>query len=296
MVHMQQLPLCLAAHGVQHAHMAQDSSTSLTRAIAILIALGSPDVAGGHGIGVMQIAKIIGREKSQVSRTLKTLAEAGLVLRDPETMQYRLGWRFFTLAASAVDQHLLAVAPTVLRQLVARVHEAAHLSVLEGRQVLTVMSETPGRAIQAAAWVGRAAPMHCTSAGRALLFDHNDDEVREMFVQEGLTAAGPRAPRNVDELLARLHEARQVGFVVIDEEFEPGLVAVAAPVRDFRGRVTAAVNISVPKFRATEFLPTGGREVKAAADYLSRALAAIPPEPGETTVAPPNTEDTRRNL
>jgi IclR family KDG regulon transcriptional repressor len=276
--------------------MAQDSSTSLTRAIAILFTLGSPDVAGGHGIGVMQIAKIIGREKSQVSRTLKTLAEAGLVLRDPETMQYRLGWRFFTLAASAVDQHLLAVAPTVLRQLVARVHEGAHLSVLEGRQVLTLMSESPGRAIQAAGWVGRAAPMHCTSAGRALLFDHSDDEVREMFAEEGLSPAGPRAPRNVEELLARLHEARQVGYVVIDEEFEPGLVAVAAPVRDFRGKVTAAVNISVPKFRAAEFLPTGGREVKAAADYLSRALAATPPVPGEATVDSTITENKRRNL
>lgn len=276
--------------------MAQDSSTSLTRAIAILVALGSPDVAGGHGIGVIQIAKIIGREKSQVSRTLKTLSEAGLVLRDPETMQYRLGWRFFTLAASAVDQHLLALAPTVLRQLVARVNEGAHLSVLEGRQVLTLMSESPGRAIQAAGWVGRAAPMHCTSAGRALLFDHTDDEVREMFAEEGLSPAGPCAPRNVAELLARLHAARQVGFVVIDEEFEPGLVAVAAPVRDFRGGVAAAVNISVPKFRAAEFLPTGGREVKAAADYLSRALAATPPVPGEATVASPITEDNRRNL
>lgn len=296
MVRIRQLALWRAAHWVQHAVMAQDSSTSLTRAIAILIALGSPDVAGGHGMGVMQIAKSIEREKSQVSRTLKTLAEAGLVLRDPETMHYRLGWRFFTLAASAVDQHLLAVAPTVLRQLVARVHEGAHLSVLEGRQVLTVMSETPGRTIQAAAWVGRAAPTHCTSAGRALLFDHSDDEVREMFAEEGLTPAGPRAPRNVDELLARLREARQVGFVLIDEEFEPGLVAVAAPVRDFGGRVTAAVNVSVPKFRAAEFLVIGGREVKAAADYLSRALAANPPEPGGASVAPPNTDDTRRNL
>lgn len=277
-------------------HMSQDSSTSLTRAIAILVALGSPDVAGGHGIGVVQIAKLIGREKSQVSRALKTLADAGLVLRDPETLQYRLGWRFFTLAASAVDQHLLALAPTVLRQLVARVHEGAHLSVLEGRQVLTLMSERPGRAIQAAGWVGRAAPMHCTSAGRALLFDYSDDDVRSLFGEEGLTPAGPHAPRDIDDLLGRLREARHAGYVVIDEEFEPGLVAVAAPVRDFRGRVTAALNISVPKFRAAEFLPTGGREVKAAADHLSRALAATPPAPDEANVTPSVSNDNRRKL
>ena len=62
--------------------MADEGSTSLHRAIAILTALGSRE--GGtaeHGIGVVQIARLVGWEKSQVSRTLKTLAEAGLVAR-----------------------------------------------------------------------------------------------------------------------------------------------------------------------------------------------------------------------
>jgi DNA-binding IclR family transcriptional regulator len=258
-----------------------DTSTSLTRAIAILTALGSPDVNTGGGLGVVQIAHHIGREKSQVSRTLKTLAEAGLVLRDAHTMRYRLGWRLFTLAASAVDQNLLNLSPTVLRQLVARVHEGAHLSVFEGGEVLTLMSENPGRVIQAAGWVGRAAPMHCTSAGRALLFDYTDDEVRELIGGADLPPGGPNAPRDVEDLLDRLHHARPRGYVVVDEEFEPGLVAVAAPVRDFRGRVTAALNVSIPKFRINGSLPTIAREVKAAADHLSQALAAAP-TPDET--------------
>lgn len=292
LLQIEQLELWYPSQSGNTSFMTTESSTSLKRAIAILIALGSPDLAGGHGMGVTQIAQLLGKDKSQVSRTLKTLAEAGLVLRDPDTLQYRLGWRIFTLAASAVDQNLLALSPTIMRQLVAHVHEGCHLSVLEGQQVLTLMSESPGRPIQAAGWVGRAAPIHCTSAGRALMFDHTDDEVRERL-SSGLPEAGPNAPRTVDELLQRLHLARQVGYVVIDEEFEPGLVAVAAPVRDFRGRVTAALNISVPKFRAAEFLPTGGKEVKSAADHLSRALAAAQ-FPGESNPVSPTKQSNRR--
>ena len=47
-----------------------------------------------------------------------------------------------------------------------------------------------------------------------------------------------------------------------DEESEPGLVAVAAPIRDFSGGVVAAINISGPKFRLGSRLhPAGGQAV-----------------------------------
>jgi DNA-binding IclR family transcriptional regulator len=256
--------------------MGNDSPTSLTRAIAILSVLGSPESTNGDGIGVVQIARLVGREKTQVSRTLKTLAEAGLVSRDPETLRYRLGWRLFTLAAATARQQLLTLTPHVLRQLVTQVGEAAHLSVLEGRGLLTLMSESPPWAIQSVPWVGRIAPLHCTSAGRALLFDHTDPEVRALIDGADLATGGPNAPRTIEEVLARLHQARRRGYVVVNEEFEAGHVAVAAPVRDFGGRVTAALNISAPKFRLGRSLPAAAREIKAAADHLSHALVAGP--------------------
>lgn len=266
--------------------MTDDSSTSLSRAIAILTVLGSAESTDADGIGVVQIARLIGREKTQVSRTLKTLAEAGFVIRDPDTLRYRLGWRIFSLAASAARQQLLILTAPVLRQLVARVRECAHLSVLEGCGLLTLMSESPPWAIQAVPWVGRIAPLHCTSAGRALLFDHTDAEVRALLAGTDLAVGGPSAPRDIDEVLARLHQARRRGYVIVNEEFEPGHVAVAAPVRDFRGRVAAALNISAPKFRLGRSLPGAAREIKAAADHLSHALMAGP-GPNQPTQALP---------
>lgn len=254
--------------------MAEEGSTSLHRAIAILQVLGSQDGTTGQGIGVVQIARMVNREKSQVSRTLKTLAEAGLVVRDPDTLRYRLGWRLFTLAASAADQQLLALAPKVLRQVVARVGERVHLSVLDGMNVLTLLSESPARAIQTTGWVGRTTPLHCTSSGRALLLDLTDAEIGIMLDGAALTAEGPNAPRDVRELLARLRADRRRGYVLAVDEFESGLVAAAARVRDFRGRTLAALNISAPKFRLGRSLTAAGREVKAAADHLSQALGS----------------------
>jgi len=265
--------------------MVDEPAGTLQRAIAILVTLGSDAVTRQGSVGVVEIARLVGREKSQVSRALKTLAEAGLVDRDPETLGYRLGWRLFTLAACAADQHLVAVAPRILRGLVTAVGERAHLSVLEGSEVLTVLSESPAKAIiQAVGWVGRPTPLHSTSSGRALLFDHSDDQVRALLDGATFSVEAPNAPRDVDDLLARLHRARRSGYAIADEEFETGLVAVAAPVRDFRGHVVAALNISAPKFRLGHNLDSAGLHVKAAAAQLSRALIR-PPSPAQTNSA-----------
>lgn len=253
--------------------MADDASSSLSRAIALLEVLGSRAATASDGMGVVALARAIGREKTQVSRTLRALADAGFVIRDGETLRYRLGWKIFTLAANAADQHLVALTPHVLRQLVARVRECAHLSVLDGAGLVTLMSESPPWSIQAVPWVGRVVPLHCTSAGRALLFDHTDSEVRALLGDGDLGSGGPNAPSDVEEVLRRLHVARRRGYAVVNEEFESGHVAVAAPVRDAGGRVVAALNVSAPKFRLGRSLPAVAAEVRAAAGSLSRALA-----------------------
>jgi len=239
---------------------------------------------------------MIGREKSQVSRTLKTLSEAGLVERDPETLGYRLGWRMCTLGSVAADQRLLALAPAVLARLSAKVSEQAHLSVRVGAEVLTLVSRGRLRAIQSTEWVGLTTPIQNTSAGRALLFDHSDDEVRVLLDGARFPVEAPNAPRDTDDLLGRLGAARRQGYAVIDEEFEVGHVAVAAPVRDPRGRTIAAVNVSAPKFRLGRHLTAVGSHVVSAANQLSRQLSR-PPEPGApapAAVQPTGPAPTRR--
>jgi IclR family transcriptional regulator, KDG regulon repressor len=252
--------------------MAAAGELRLERMIDILTALGAPESTRDGGLGVVRVAELVGREKSQVSRALQTLARAGLVERDAATREYRLGWRLFALAARVGDQRLHALAPPVLHELVGALGETAHLTVLDGGDVLTVLSEASPSVVRAIEWTGRAVPAHCTSSGRALLLDHEPASLRALFAGHDLRAAGPRAPRDVDDLAARIAAARARGYAVVDEEFEAGLVGAAAPVRDFRGRIVAALNVSAPRFRLGRRLDAAGREVGRAADELSAGL------------------------
>jgi DNA-binding IclR family transcriptional regulator len=261
--------------------MAAAGEMRLERMIDILSALGEPDATRDGGLGVVRIAEIVGREKSQVSRALRTLDHAGLVERDTTTLEYRLGWRLFALAARTGDQRLLALAPGVLHDLVAALGETAHLTVRDGDVVVTLLSESSPSFVRAIEWTGRAVPTHCTSAGRALLLDHDEDSLRALLGDGALDGPGPDAPRNVHDLAKRIATARRLGYAAIEGEFEDGHVGVAAPVRDFRGRIVAALNVSAPAFRlGGRRLDAAGREIRTRAGELSARLAG---QTGHTT-------------
>lgn len=252
--------------------MPEARETSLRRGVAILDALAGDVSVRNGGLRVTDLVELVGREKSQVSRTLKTLAECGLVERDDEELRYRLSWRFYSLAARAGEQRLLEQAAPLLRRLVARLDERAHLSVLQGAEVLTLLSESSGHSVQAAGWTGRTVPCWCTSSGRALLFDHDRTALQALLARTAFQARGPNAPHSVEELGERIAAARERGVAVVRDELEQGLSAAAAPVRDVRGRLLGVLNVSGPTFRLGEHLDAAAAEVLAAAQELSAAL------------------------
>jgi IclR family transcriptional regulator, KDG regulon repressor len=257
-----------------------ERETSIRRGIEVLLSLATDEAVEQGGLSVTRISGRLEREKSQVSRALKALAEYGLVEHQGDGPSYRLGWRIHALAQRAGQPRLLEAAAPVLGRLVASLNERAHLSVLHGAQVLTVLSEQPGRAVEAVGWVGRTTPAYCTSAGQALLLDHDRAALDALLGDVELVALGPRTAGSVAELADRIAAARDVGYVVADEEFEQGLISVAAPVRDARGHIVASLNVSAPRFRFAGRAVEAGEHVRGEAEQLSaevsRQTVALP--------------------
>ncbi|SDQ69685.1 IclR family transcriptional regulator [Thermostaphylospora chromogena] len=256
--------------------MADAGRSTIARLLVTMETLSSSKAR--NGLTVAELARELRRDKSVVSRQLRLLVELGLVERSPEG-HHRLGWRLFTLAARAGDQRLLLLAPPVLRRLADVTGERVHLSVLHGREVLTILSESSRQVIEAVGWVGRTSPVHCTSSGRALLFDHADDEIRQLLKDVPFPGPGPAAPKNVEDLLHRLHQDRLRGFSTVNGEFNKDLSGAAAPIRDFSGRIIAALNVSAPSFRLGGRLSSVGQQVASAAVLLTQAISSAPDTP-----------------
>lgn len=258
--------------------MTETNDTAVAKLLALLEVLAQSDTDARDGLTVAEIARALGRDKSIVSRQLRPMVELGLVERGVDG-RHSLGWRLFAVAARAGDQRLLLLAPPVMRRLTQLVRERVHLSIRRGPEVFTILSESPNRTIEVAGWVGRTTPVTCTSSGRALLFDLCDEEIHELLEGRFQRGAGPKAPRNVEELIDRVAAARQRGFALVADEFEEDITAVAAPVRDVHGRIVAAINVSAPSYRLTAHVDTAGRHVSQAALHLSRALSSPPDSP-----------------
>lgn len=256
----------------QRQRVAGNGGSSLRRGLLVLDVLAHAGDDDDAGLGVVEVARRLGVDKSQASRTLRALADHGLAERDAASRAYRLGPRVFAYAARVSERRLLRVAPPVLERLVDALGERAHLSVLDGSTVLTLLSHSPAHAVQTADWVGRTVPAYCTAAGRALLSDHDPAALRALFEGVELVARGPHAVAGLEELSARIRAAAERGYAAADEELEPGLAAVAAPVRRFDGRIVAAVNVSGPTFRFGARLAEAGAEVARAAEDLSARL------------------------
>lgn len=269
------------------------NSAGLARDVEILDLLAE---AGGHeGLGVVRIAQRLGRDKAAVSRALATLADAGLVDRDPQQLSYRLGSRLYALAARTHEASLDQRARPVLRSMVHALQETAHLCVLRAGNVLTLASEPSPRMVGTAPWTGTVTAAWRTPSGRALLSDWDSSTVDEWYGVHGRDAPLVDQPRPGDSgvfgvldeptpttrvvhdlpsLHAELAKIRQRGYATSDEELEHGVVAASAPVRDATGTIVAALNVSAPKSRLGGRLNELGPHVAGHAATLSAELGS----------------------
>lgn len=250
-----------------------ETSTSMGRGMAVLDALGRLTAVPPHRASVAEIASELDRDRSQVSRTLSFLAAEGYALRGPDR-GYQLSWDSYAAAQDLTERRLRTDGLTAIEGLSAVTGEACFLGELAGDSTVTIAESVPPATRLIGSWVGRPYPAYCSDAGQATLWDASDTEVREVFARTVFDSPGPNAARDVEEFLTRLRQARARGFSIVDEEAEPGLFSVAAPVSDFRGETIAAVQVVGTRARLAPRVNELGEACSAVAEALSRALGA----------------------
>lgn len=254
--------------------------TGFARDLDILESISLAVARTGSGLRLTDLAEETGREKSQVSRALVRMEKAGLVARGEDDRRFIPGWRLFHLAALTAESRLIRQAQPVMRDLVAALGETAHLCVLRGTACITLHSELPNHGFRGLSWIGVEAPAHTLTAGRVLLAECSDAELRRRYSEEELPDVPPTGQvRTRTQLLDECARIRLRGYAVVDEEFELGLVGASAVVLDFRGIAVAALNVAAPKARMGGKLDALGQRMRRAATELSADLGATPVRP-----------------
>lgn len=202
---------------------------------------------------ISEIRKELGFPDSTIHRLLTTLKYRGYVDQDYLTGKYRLGIKLFELSDFFEEQkYLISTAVPYLRHLGNLTRETINLATLDQGQnaIIYLAVIESSEILQIKTNMGSRHPAHCTALGKVLLAFLPQAEFDRIFSDtEELPVYTPRAIPTVAMLRNHLEKIRSSGVAVDNEEFKQGVRCLAAPIRDHKGRVVAAVSIAGPTSR-----------------------------------------------
>jgi DNA-binding IclR family transcriptional regulator len=199
-----------------------------------------------------QISEELGLPMPTVHRLTALLTERGWLNRDPVTRRLRLGLQMARLVpAMLTGMRLPELARPHLVRLASELQETVNIAILQGAEIVYLLSEPGNRMLTSQVVVGARLPAHCTALGKCLLSGLPDETVHSVLGPEPYERRTAHTLTTWSALVADLGIARDAGVAVSDEELEVGLVSIATPVRWIDGPGTAAINVSLPATRAT---------------------------------------------
>lgn len=242
---------------------------SVVRCLDVLIALAELGRAGSNA----ELSAATGLHPTTTLRMLESLASRDLVRQLPDTT-YDLGPRSLDIGNAflrriSISKHANAIA----EELADAVQETASVGVLDEGRVLYI-AIAHGQAelgIQSAPY-GRH-PLYCTALGKMLVSELPWEQAEALIRRLPVERLTARTITDLDALATELVATRKRGWAIDDQERTAGVVCIAAPIRDFSGRIVAAVSISGPEFRIAERgVPAFAAIVQGAARRASERL------------------------
>lgn len=223
---------------------------SVDRALDILETLA----ASKNGLALSELASRVILNASTCHHLLQTLLQRSYVEQDAETKRYALGNRILHLQYGRTQQiDMAAQALPILRELNETTGESTHLATLQVLDLVTLLkleSLHPVRVDNSL--VGKTHAAHATATGKAILAFLPEGRLSALLRESGLRSFTDRTMTNLPQLRADLERVSRQGFAVDDEEFQPGVYCVGAPVRDHTGKVVASISVSMPVMRVTK--------------------------------------------
>ncbi len=222
----------------------QESSIQvLDKASAILDALAQHGAASAA-----ELATAIGEPRSSVYRLLASLQRHEMVEPGPRRGSFQLGIRLLQLGSAVIARfNERQAALPAMERLHEETGETVFLCIRRDFEAVCIERLDGERVQSLALRLGGSLPLHAGAAPTVLLAWE-----AESFWQDYVKQVKPKDPftgkrLTLAELSATLHEVREHGYAVSDEDVTVGIAALGAPVLDYQGAIRASLSISGTK-------------------------------------------------
>jgi IclR family pca regulon transcriptional regulator len=199
---------------------------------------------------IADVAERTGLTRAAARRYLLTLTALGYMRH--EQKQFSLTPKVLRLGQSYLHSaRLPRIAQPLLYRLAYSLGEAASVGILDHDDLVCVAAVSAGQLISATLQPGTRVPAYCTANGRVLLASLPRNEVERFLARARPERITTHTIIGKEALLDAIARVREQGYALVDQELELGLRTMAVPVKNFRGDVVAAMNISVHAGRMT---------------------------------------------
>lgn len=242
-----------------------EAVSSVLKVFNILESLGEQ-----KEIGISELSQRLMMSKATTYRFLQTMKSLGYVSQQGEADKYSLTLKMFELGAKSLEWvDLIAIAEKEMRIISEETNETVHLGALDHGTIIYIHKIDSSYALRMHSRVGRRNPLHTTAIGKILLAERDEMYVREQLKDVEFIKSTENTLETIDQLIDELNIVKEQHFGEDNEEQEPGLRCIAAPVYDRFGTVIAGVSISFPtirfdekqKARYVELLHNAGRSI-----------------------------------
>ena len=209
---------------------------------------------GGHAeLGISELGRRLSLRKNNIFRLLATLKSRDYIEQNPDTDNYRLGWKNLELGQTMIRQMgLLRQARPVIEALAAGCNETTDLAVLKGSHILYVDVVETDLPVRVSSRLGSWFPVHCTAASKVHLAFMSAEDLAPFLLCGPLRRYTANTITDLKKLQQQLVQVAAKGYAVDDEELEVGVRCISAPIRNFTKNVVGAISISGPVSRITK--------------------------------------------
>ncbi len=245
-------------------------STTLSKCLMVLDLLA-------HSPRPLTYSEILGHTglpKSTGYRLISVLVSERLILFEPDTRAYRIGYRLLELAAQGLNSFdLRRIAAPELRALGEATQESVLLAVRDGHEIVYIDRVESTRSLRFSTAVGNRAPLHCTGLGKAILAFLPEAARSELYEVIDFHPFTKKTITSAAAFEREVAKIRGIGVALDDTEHQPDIRCVSSPIFSRHGEVAAALSISAPSSRADkEHIEAWTPMVRDAATRISRGM------------------------
>ncbi len=240
----------------------------MMRSVQRILAVFESFSAQRHSLTLQEIADHIGLPKSTAFRIVRSLEQAGYLVR-LEDQRYCLSFRFTRLAGLVKSTlGIREIARPIMLELAEKSGESVAIYTVMGRNRVCIdalaTSSSPLRTVMQP---GEQIPLQAGSASKVLMAWMPKNVLTPL-----LPGVARITKRNQAEVVAELAKVREVGYAISHGERLEGLSAISAPIRDMNDEVNYCITLNGPTVRFDGHEKAFIREVRRAGDEISLQL------------------------